>query len=61
MSGEFWAVISVGVALAALMLRMGSRLDRLTERVAALGERVAGIEGYLRGAGSGPNREAASD
>lgn len=61
MSAEVWAVLAVGVSLAALILRMGSRLDRLTERVAALGERVAGIEGYLRGAGIGPNREAARD
>lgn len=56
MSAEAWAVIGVGVALAALILRMGQRLDglagrvdALSDRVAALGERVAGIEGFLRG------------
>lgn len=49
-------MIAVGVALAGLILRMGSRLDglagrveALADRVGALGERVARIEGLIEG------------
>ena len=49
MSGEVWTIIGVGAALAALILRLAGRVDAMGDKLAALGERVAGIEGFLRG------------
>lgn len=56
MSPELIAILAVGVALAGLVLRLGVRMDRLEDRIAALErgqaelrERMAKLEGLLEG------------
>ena len=56
MSPELIAILAVGVALAGLVLRLGVRMDRLEDRIAALKrgqaelrERMAKLEGLLEG------------
>lgn len=51
MTGETWAVLGVGVALVAVIV---PTLRAMRRDVGALGERVAGIEGFLRGQGVAP-------
>lgn len=53
MSPEFWAIVSVGVALGVLMFYLFSSLDRrlstVSGDVAALRERMAELEGAMDG------------
>ena len=56
MSPELIAILAVGVALAGLVFRLGVRMDRLEDGIAALErgqaelrERMAKLEGLLEG------------
>ena len=44
MSTEFWAIITVGLALAGLILRLSGRVDRLEQR---LDKRIDDLTGNL--------------
>ena len=56
MSGEFWAILGVGVALAGLHWRtlgridaLNARIDSLADRIGAVEQRLARIEGWIAG------------
>ena len=49
MSVELIGIISVGVALAALILRQSSRIDILARDIADVRERLARLEGLIEG------------
>ena len=56
MTPEFWAIIGVGVGVAGLFYRLDVRIGRLDDhmrqmdgRLAALGERMAKLEGAMDG------------
>ena len=55
MSAELIGILSVGVALAALILRQSARLDGridgLEARLGAIEQRMARVEGLLEGLG----------
>ena len=56
MTPEFWAIIAVGIGVAGLFFRMDVRIGRLEsyvralgDRMAALSERMAKLEGAMDG------------
>ena len=51
MSAELIGILSVGVALAGLVLRLSAQIDAVEDRLASVEERLARIEGLLEGLG----------
>jgi len=47
MSAELIGILSVGVALAGLVLRLSARIDGIEDRLASVEERLARVEGLL--------------
>ena len=47
MSAEFWAIMGVGVALVGLHWRVLVRLDALNARIDSLAERIGAVEQCL--------------
>lgn len=51
MSAELIGILSVGVALAGLVLRLSARIDGIEDRLASVEQRLARVEGLLEGLG----------
>ena len=49
MTPEFYAIIATGIALAGLILNNQRATAELRKDIAALGERVARLEGFMEG------------
>ena len=51
MSAELIGILSVGVALAGLVLRLSARIDGIEDRLASVEQCLARVEGLLEGLG----------
>ena len=49
MTPELIGIITVGVALAGLILRISTRLDKLEQRLAQVEQRLSHLEGLIEG------------
>ena len=62
MSAELIGILSVGAALAGLVLRLTARIDGLEDRLASGGQRLTQVEAPLEGLGlSGRAAPATAD